>query len=63
MNQLVISKIEAGSLGAKYMTCAMDDTKDYDDFINHPETIIFLGDRYRKTSWNSDAKVVYYRTY
>jgi hypothetical protein len=63
MKQLVISKIEAGQLGVKYMTCVMVDTKDYDDYVNHLSSIIFLGDCFYKTSWNSDGKVVHYRTH
>lgn len=62
MRQLVISKIEAGPTGVKYMTCVMLYTKDVLDYKSHPDFITFLGDRYTKTSWNSDAKIVHYRT-
>ncbi len=59
MQSLTISKIEEHA-GIKWMYCTLTGAVDYE---NHPEAIYFLGDRYAKTSWNSDFNTVCYRTY
>lgn len=59
MQQLVISKIEEHD-GVKWMECTLTHGN---DFENHPDTIVFLGARYDKTSWNSDRATVCYRTH
>ncbi|GAH02482.1 unnamed protein product, partial [marine sediment metagenome] len=57
--QLEIIQLSTSN-GRKTLICKMLRTGDVVDFDNHPNTIIFLGDRYVKTSWTLEFSAVCY---
>jgi hypothetical protein len=54
-----VSVVESGVLpdGVKYLTLDL-----YNDYLKMPVSVEFNGVQYGRTGWNSDSRIVYYRT-
>lgn len=60
MYRLVISKIGVLPNYKKYMECQMGDTR-FTTYSTYPPQIMFLGDCFVKTGWNSDRGIIHYQ--
>jgi len=61
MNSLVISRLESIGKSDACIVCDLHVTYDFLEYMAHPDFIIFLGQRYSRSGWDSDKKIVYYR--